>query len=356
MIRVGSARIDERGKLSSGQAGDQTGQEVAIEPWYLHSKGWVIIRAKDANVAEKIAADMEMACKNDLIGYDQSTSWDLYDKVRQYGWDCSKLKVAAETDCSSLVRVCVAYATGKNIPWFSTLNQVAVLSGTGYFDIITDVKYTRSSDYLHRGDILCTCTQGHTVVVLDNGSMVGASGSSRFAMPEGYLDYADKAEISGWAYDGTDARLTVHIYIYKNGQKVDLFPVTANVFRADLKSSGKGDGNHAFNVAYDFTSKLGIGSYTIKAYAINQAGANNPQLQGVKTVNIAQATSWTGKATTDVYARVDANAGAKAITVLKTGQTVQVTGTKASPDGGVWYKASYNGQTVYINSKFIIKA
>lgn len=356
MVRVGSARIDERGQLSGGQAGDQTGQEVAIEPWYLHSKGWVIIRAKDSHIAERIAVDMEMACNNNLIGYDQSTSWDLYDKVRQYGWDCSKLKVAAETDCSSLVRTCVAYATGKNIPWFSTLNQVIVLSDTGYFDIITDAKYTCSPDYVRRGDILCTRTQGHTVVVLDNGSMVGTSVSGRFAMPEGYLDYADKTKISGWAYDGTDARLTVHIYIYKNGQKVDLFPVTANVFRSDLKSAGKGDGNHAFNASYDFAAKLGVGSYTIKAFAINQAGANNPQLQGVKTVNITQATSWTGKATTDVYARADANASAKAITVLKTGQTVQVTGTKAAPDGGTWYRINYNGQIAYVNSRFIVKA
>lgn len=185
MVRVGSARIDENGKLMGGQAGDQTGLEVAIEPWYLHAKGWVVIRAKDANVAEKIAADMEMACANDLIGYDQSTSWDLYDKVRQYGWDCSKLKTAAETDCSSLVRVCVAYAVGKNIPWFSTLNQVTVLSGTGYFDVLTDAKYTRSSDYLRRGDILCTCTQGHTVTVLDDGACVAQSGTQPSSGPQG---------------------------------------------------------------------------------------------------------------------------------------------------------------------------
>lgn len=355
MVRVGSARIDERGQLSGGQAGDQTGQEVAIEPWYLHSKGWVIIRAKDSHIAERIAVDMEMACNNNLIGYDQSTSWDLYDKVRQYGWDCSKLKVAAETDCSSLVRTCVAYATGKNIPWFSTLNQVIVLSNTGYFDIITDAKYTCSPDYVRRGDILCTRTQGHTVVVLDNGSMVGTSVSGRFAMPEGYLDYADKTEISGWAYDGTDARLTVHIYIYKNGQRVDLFPVTANVFRSDLKSAGKGDGNHAFKVNYDFAAKLGVGSYTIKAYAINQASPQNPQLQGEKHVNITQATSWTGKATTAVYGRVDANPKANAITTIKAGHTVQVTGSKTAPDGGTWYKVVYNGQSMYVNSKFIVR-
>ena len=182
------------------------------------------------------------------------------------------------------------------------------------------------------------------------------SSSTRFVVPEGYLDYADKTEISGWAYDGTDARLTVHIYIYKNGQRVDLFPVTANVFRSDLKSAGKGDGNHAFAVNYDFAAKLGIGSYTIKAYAINQAGTNNPQLQGIKNVNITQVSQWTGKATTDVYGRVDANPKSDAVLVIKSSHTVQVTGSKAAPDGGTWYKLIYNGQTMYANSKFIVKA
>ena len=33
-----------------------------------------------------------------------------------------------------------------------------------------DEKYSQSPDYLLRGDILCTATQGHTLVVLDNGS------------------------------------------------------------------------------------------------------------------------------------------------------------------------------------------
>ena len=55
MVRVGSARIDENGKVIGGQAGDQTGQEVAVEAWYRHDKGWVVIRAKDAAVRERIA-------------------------------------------------------------------------------------------------------------------------------------------------------------------------------------------------------------------------------------------------------------------------------------------------------------
>ena len=178
MIRVGSARIDENGKLIGGQAGDQTGQEVAVEAWYRHDKGWVVIRAKDAAVRERIAQCMEAACANDNIGYDQSTSWDLYDKAKQYGWDCSKVNIPVETDCSSLVRVCVAFAIGKDVPWFSTANQVLVLDATKLFDIITDASVTDHDTALKRGDILCTRTQGHTVVVLDD-STPSASGSSQ---------------------------------------------------------------------------------------------------------------------------------------------------------------------------------
>lgn len=178
MVRVGSARIDENGNLTGGKAGDQTGQEVMIEPWYRHSKGWVVIRAVNDVVRERIAQDMEYACANDHIGYDQSTSWDLYDKSKAYDWDCSKVTVDTETDCSSLVRVCVAYAVQEHIPWFSTLNEKAVLRNTGLFQILTDSMYTNGDTYLKRGDILCTKTQGHTVVVIDNGAGVSSSGNT----------------------------------------------------------------------------------------------------------------------------------------------------------------------------------
>ena len=172
MVKIGSSRIDESGKLSGGVAGDQTGLEVAIEPWYLHSKGWVIIRAKDDAVRERIAQCMEAACANDNIGYNQDGGWDVYDLSKPYGWDCSKISKPCSSDCSNLVRTCIAYAAQKAVQWFSTLNEVVVLSALDIFEIITDAKYTKTDAYLKRGDILCTCTQGHTVVVLDDGSKV----------------------------------------------------------------------------------------------------------------------------------------------------------------------------------------
>ena len=70
-VRVGSARSNENGGVNGGKAGDQTGREVSTQPWYLHSKGWIVIRAKSPAVREAIAKNMEAACQNDNIGYCQ---------------------------------------------------------------------------------------------------------------------------------------------------------------------------------------------------------------------------------------------------------------------------------------------
>lgn len=62
-VRIGSARIDERGRASGGKAGDQTGREVSTQNWYKHSKGWVVLRATDSEKGQKIAQAMRAACK-----------------------------------------------------------------------------------------------------------------------------------------------------------------------------------------------------------------------------------------------------------------------------------------------------
>ena len=71
-IIFGSARIDENGNISGGTAGDQTGNEVSTQAYYMHSKGWYDLRPKDADVAAKIAEAMQQACENNNIGYDQN--------------------------------------------------------------------------------------------------------------------------------------------------------------------------------------------------------------------------------------------------------------------------------------------
>ena len=168
-VKLGSARIDENGHATGGKAGDQTGKEVSTQNWYKHSKGWRVFRAKNSGVAEKIAWDMQAACDNPKIGYDQSQRDTLYTVAKLVGFNCAKVSAACETDCSALVRVCCAYA-GVMLPNIRTTNEPKALLDSGEFVELTGAKYTDSPDYLKRGDILCTRTQGHTVVVLSSGS------------------------------------------------------------------------------------------------------------------------------------------------------------------------------------------
>ncbi len=168
-VKVGSARIDENGKIHGGRAGDQSGKEVSTQSWYKHKKGWRVLRCKNADKAEKIAHAMQAACDNANIGYDQYQRLSLYNFAKRVDFDPTRIKTPCETDCSALVRVCLAYA-GIMVENFRTPNEASVLLRSGEFIELKEGRYTDQSAYLRRGDILVTRTQGHTVVVLSNGS------------------------------------------------------------------------------------------------------------------------------------------------------------------------------------------
>ena len=165
-VLIGSARSS----YGNTSPGDQNGgREVSTENYYVHSKGWVVLRAKDPEAREKIAVAMERACANNDIGYDQGTRLTLFNNVQPYGFDPSLTTKKVNTDCSALVRVCVHYA-GITVDNFITSNEVSKLMATGAFEKFTDDAHCKSSDHLLRGDILDTRTKGHTVVVLSNGA------------------------------------------------------------------------------------------------------------------------------------------------------------------------------------------
>lgn len=164
-VTVGSARSSFGNTSPGDQAG---GKEVSTQAWYLHSKGWYVYRAKDPAVRKKIAEAMEKACANDDIGYSQPTRNSLYNDIKGKGFDPSKTSKKVNTDCSALVRVCCAYA-GIVLNDFITSNEGAALVKSGKFEKLTADKYCKQADYLMRGDILCTRTKGHTVVVLTDG-------------------------------------------------------------------------------------------------------------------------------------------------------------------------------------------
>ncbi len=181
MVRVGSARSNESGGINGGKPGDQAGgAEVSTQAWYLHPKGWKVVRAKDASVREKIAKNMEAGCANNHIGYCQTHRTTATEAAKAYGYDLSRVTKDVEVDCSELVRICCLYA-GVTVATFNTASEASVLKATGKFEVLTDDKYCKSSDYLLRGDILVTKTKGHTVVVLDDGAKASESDGSASA-------------------------------------------------------------------------------------------------------------------------------------------------------------------------------
>lgn len=165
-VLIGSARSS----FGNTAPGDQhSGLEVSTQKWYLHAKGWYVLRAKDAAAREKIAVAMERACANNNIGYSQPTRLTLFNNVKAFGFDPAKTTKPVNTDCSALVRVCVHYA-GITVDNFITSNEVSMLMATGKFELFKDDDHCKSSDHLLRGDILVTRTKGHTVVVLNDGA------------------------------------------------------------------------------------------------------------------------------------------------------------------------------------------
>ena len=174
-VIIGSARQDENGRAYGGQAGNQSGREISTQNWYLHSKGWRVLRAKDAGVGQRLALAMRAACDNKNIGYNQWRRNTLYDAAAVWGFDISRVNTPVETDCSALVRTCIAYAAGiTTLPSsLRTGNMCSLILATGQFEELSGKEYTTKPDYLKAGDILCTKTSGHTVIVLTDGAKAG---------------------------------------------------------------------------------------------------------------------------------------------------------------------------------------
>ncbi len=172
-IKIAHSSIDENGKVAGGAAGDQNKKEVCTRTYYNGS--WnVVLRPKSADIAEKSAKFMETACANDNIGYDQGQRNTLYAQAAAVNFDCSKIAVKCECDCSSLIHVAVIAAGAKLVygsNGFTTRTMVAELVKSGNYEKLTESKYLTSDNHLKRGDILVK-EGSHCVMVLENGSAV----------------------------------------------------------------------------------------------------------------------------------------------------------------------------------------
>ena len=170
-VKIGHASINENGKVSGGVPGDQTRKEICMRNWY--NKPWgAVIRARDTELADKMAIACETVCVNDFVGYSQDRRNSLHDEAKRVGYDLKKIKTPCDADCSSFVTVCAIAAGVKELEYEgnapTTRTLIKNFLKTGRFIVFTENQYTHSDKYLKRGDILVK-EGSHTVMVLTNG-------------------------------------------------------------------------------------------------------------------------------------------------------------------------------------------
>lgn len=325
-VIIGSARIDENGTAHGGRAGDQTGKEVSTQNWYLSSKGWRVFRAKDPAQAEKIAQAMEAACANAHIGYDQYERGTLYKAAEAVGFDISRVTVDCETDCSALVRVCCAYA-GIMVPNFRTPDEPQKLLDSGAFIELKGTKYTDASDYLRRGDILDTKTQGHTVVVLSNGSKAG----SEPRLPGG---------------DPQPAPATGLTRVLRRGCRGE----DVRQLQVALIALGYGCGPDGADGDFGANTLAAVLRFQ-QAHGLEDDGEVGPLTWAALQAALAETrpAERQVRATGDVNIRSAPNTSGRILGVLKKGGTLPYQG-QDSPEG--WHLVEYRGENGWVSGKW----
>lgn len=177
-IKIAHSSINENGKISNGQAGDNNGKEVCIRAWW--DKDWdFVIRFKDKKLAEKMAQAMEAMVANDNVGYGQDRRNTLLIEAEKVGWNIAKITTPCECDCSSAATVAAICAgvpknavyVGGNCATTRTLRTR--LNDTGLVQITSEARLTGSDDYAIRGDIYLK-EGSHVIVALEDGPKVNA--------------------------------------------------------------------------------------------------------------------------------------------------------------------------------------
>ena len=214
---ISNSGHDERGKYSGGTAGDQTGTEWQIIPWY--SRPWThVLRYPSSTVRECIASLAEEAANNNLIGYDQAQRTTFWGQLKQVGYHPKAIKQPCEADCSAGVAAIVKAAgyllNMKALQNVSadmyTGNERAALKNAG-FQVLTDKKYLDSDKELQRGDILL-CEGHHTCVNLTDGKAMGWHWV--FAGGKWYYQDGEGFNAHGWRDINESAGNYAHRYYF----------------------------------------------------------------------------------------------------------------------------------------------
>lgn len=186
------AHIDEKGRITGGKPGDQTGNEVSSVTYKNYSYGgWDgVLRycGKSTNqVRNRLMKCAYKLASSNLVGYAQDTRTGLYYALKALKWLLRKVKQVPKcnTDCSGFVTAC-ANVAGVPIKKFSALPDwiwtgvmVDEFEDRGFKWIYTGINFKTGKGLLP-GDILLN-EANHTEIFMGNkksGQLYGSSSSS----------------------------------------------------------------------------------------------------------------------------------------------------------------------------------
>lgn len=252
-IKIAHFSIDERGKISGGVAGDQSGKECCVRDWY--NKPWdYYIEITDEKLANAAADLFTKVANRNEAGYDQGQRLTFYDRLVECKGDVTKMK-AGEADCSSGVASIYKYL-GLNINHACTTRNIrAALVKTGKAKVYSDKGHTASDKYAKRGGLYLK-EGSHVVMAIENGSAytkpavspsAPATSSSKVigtAVAKQVMTVRDKYNTSGKAIG----------YTSKN-QKVEVLEVLSNGWYKIVWKNGVGYTSNANNKYYTYTAK-----------------------------------------------------------------------------------------------------
>lgn len=222
MTMVSNCSGTEYGGATGGAAGDQTGGEVVVRPWYDYGQS-AVYRHPDQRVRALLARLATETAQNEHVGYDQNGRLSFRDALRRVNYDPTAIKTNCETDCSACTSALIEavgalFGIQKLYDFDSTLSTYYMdgpLQAAG-FQKLTASKYTRSGDYLLAGDI--SLDPGHHVnIAVTNGSKSGGSGGGEWFAVTQTITFKSKSRVH------TQPKVkSEYTYTYQPGETVNI--------------------------------------------------------------------------------------------------------------------------------------
>lgn len=176
-VYVSNCGHDERGRYTGGVAGDQTGTEWHVIPWYQFEQN-VVLRHPSRQVGELISELAREAAANNHIGYDQDQRGTFWAALKAAGYRPRNITNNCETDCSAGV-CALALAAGYLLGIQAIIDNISPKGYTGNmrsmfraagFEVYTSGRYTGSSASLLSGDINLNEAVHTNIVVSDKAA------------------------------------------------------------------------------------------------------------------------------------------------------------------------------------------